>query len=616
MRNGLRVNVFGALFLAALMTGASMDSPVADAAERGDLEAVRSLVRQGADANAAQGDGMTALHWAALRGDGDMTTVLLYAGANPEATTRLGGYTPVLLASKEGQTTALVLLLEAGADLQATTSTGASALHLAAASGRGDAVSALVQHGNEVDSRELAYEQTPLMWATARNRLEAVAALLEAGADVSLRTRVVDFAEVAAQDGPDQQRRDRVVAAARQAQQEAEQAEQQGEQAQQEAEAEQQGEQAQQEREQGQQQAQQGQQGQQQPQQQGQQQPQQSQQVSRQAQQAARSFTDLVGLEGGLTALHYAARDGRLEVAQLLVEVGADVDQTTADGTTPLLMAAINGNYDLAMYLLERGAGPNLVSEDGAAPLYATLSNRWAPKAFYPQPTAFKQQETSYLDLMRTLLEAGADVDHRTDRHIWYASFSGGQLGVTFDGATAFWRAAYATDVPAMRLLVAYGANPDIPTKKGTSGRFARPSQDDEPDESGLPPVPIGGDAVLPIHAASGVGYGVARAGNSHRHVPDGWLPAVKYLVEELGADVDARDHDGYSPVHHAAARGDNELIRYLVSRGADVTYVSRRGQTTADLANGPQQRVQPFFGTIVLLEKLGSKNNHDCLSC
>ena len=90
----------------------------------------------------------------------------------------------------------------------------------------------------------------------------------------------------------------------------------------------------------------------------------------------------------------------------------------------------------------------------------------------------------------------------------------------------------------------------------------------------------------------------------------------MKYLVEELGADVNARDHDGYSPVHHAAARGDNEMIRYLVSRGADVTYVSRRGQTTADLANGPQQRVQPFFGTIVLLEKLGSKNNHNCLSC
>jgi hypothetical protein len=68
--------------------------------------------------------------------------------------------------------------------------------------------------------------------------------------------------------------------------------------------------------------------------------------------------------------------------------------------------------------------------------------------------------------------------------------------------------------------------------------------------------------------------------------------------------------------VHHAAARGDNALILYLVDKGADVTAVSRRGQTTADMANGPQQRISPFPETIALLEKLGSKNNHRCMSC
>jgi len=114
----------------------------------------------------------------------------------------------------------------------------------------------------------------------------------------------------------------------------------------------------------------------------------------------------------------------------------------------------------------------------------------------------------------------------------------------------------------------------------------------------------------------SGVGYGEGYAGNAHRSVPDGWLPAVKYLVEELGADVNARDHNGYTPLHHAAARGDNDLIRYLVDKGADVTAVSRRGQTTADMANGPVQRISPFPETVELLEKLGSKNNHNCQSC
>ena len=90
----------------------------------------------------------------------------------------------------------------------------------------------------------------------------------------------------------------------------------------------------------------------------------------------------------------------------------------------------------------------------------------------------------------------------------------------------------------------------------------------------------------------------------------------MRYLVEELGADVNGRDLNGYNALHHAAARGDNELIEYLVERGADVAAVSRRGQTTADMANGPVQRIQPFPETVALLEKLGSKNNHHCVSC
>jgi hypothetical protein len=174
-----------------------------------------------------------------------------------------------------------------------------------------------------------------------------------------------------------------------------------------------------------------------------------------------------------------------------------------------------------------------------------------------------------------------------------------------------------------MKLLIAYGADPDVATVKpparnrgGRGGRGGVGGGAALADPSGLAPVPNGGPGVWPIHAASGVGYGEGYAGNSHRHAPNGWLPTVKYLVEEMGADVDARDHNGYSPVHHAAARGDNELILYLVERGADVTVVSRRGQTTVDMANGPQQRIRPFPETIALLERLGAKNNHNCQSC
>jgi hypothetical protein len=136
------------------------------------------------------------------------------------------------------------------------------------------------------------------------------------------------------------------------------------------------------------------------------------------------------------------------------------------------------------------------------------------------------------------------------------------------------------------------------------------------PDASGLPAVPEGGPGVFAIHAASGVGYGEGFAGNAHRHAPDAWLDAVKYLVEELGVDVNERDYNAYNAIHHAAARGDNEMILYLVEKGADPLAISRRGQSTVDLANGPVQRVSPFPATVTLLERLGAVNNHNCMSC
>jgi ankyrin repeat protein len=282
-----------------------------------------------------------------------------------------------------------------------------------------------------------------------------------------------------------------------------------------------------------------------------------------------------------------------------------------------MLIATINGYFDLAMILFEKGADPKIASAAGDTPLHAALNMHWAPKARHPQPVAYMQQKTSYLEMMDRLLKAGADPNARLTNTLWYTTYNRDLLGVDRTGATPFWRAAYALDIEAMRLLLRYGADPSLPTIKvpervdeeaGGAG--------DGKDHSGLPEIPFGGPAVYPIHAASGVGYGQGFAGNSHRHVPGGWLPAVKFLVEELGADVNARDHNGYTPLHHAAARGDNELILYLISKGADPTAVARSGQTTADMANGPVQRIQPFPETVALLEKLGSKNNHRCMSC
>jgi ankyrin repeat protein len=574
------------------------ESPVADAAERGDVAAVQSLIRTGADVNAAQGDGMTALHWAAYHGNAGMTTLLVRAKANTKAVTRLGHYTPLHLAAKGGFGPIVRILVDAGSPVNALTSTGdVTPLHFAGAAGSVESITALLDHGADINARETARGQTPLMFAASFNRLDALKTLLKRGADLRITSAVVDLPVEDAVDRAAGKRRDEVLAGFRakaedtltwrpdvkQVQTAVKAAEDVQKNTKDATAAE-------------------------------------PQEESFLGSDEVAGFSGLVGRMGGLTALLHAVREGNTDCALALLDAGADINIVSdGDHTSPLLMAVINGNFDLALTLLAKGADPNLASDAGSTPLFDAINTQWAPRSRYPQQHAYMLQKTTYLDLMKALLDAGANPNARLTKHLWYMSYTFDLLGVDTRGATPFWRAAYATDVEAMRMLVAYGADPDIPTlrpaerrRRGGGGRGGAPRQ----DPSGLPPIPVDGPGVYPIHAASGVGYGEGYAGNAHRHVPDGWLPAVKYLVEELGADVNARDFNGYNPVHHAAARGDNQLIEYLVSKDADVTAVSRRGQTTADMANGPVQRISPFPETVALLERLGSKNNHRCLSC
>lgn len=651
--------VFPWLMVAPGVAGAQAGAPVADAAQRGDLKAVRLLLREGADANAPQGDGMTALHWAAERGDEALGEVLLYGGARVDAGTRIGHYTPLHLAARNASEAVVAMLLEAGSDPGARTSnSGVTALHLAAASGDPEAVRVLLDGGADVNGLEGAWGQTPLIFAAAYNRVAAIETLLDAGADPSITARSVDVAEWEKADAAAERRLGEFLAAFREKEGGGPGWQPTPSQVQAAIEA--------------------------------------SREIQRKwpdvpdpandgqepadtttADTAASgddadtadtadtageeprpmSYAQMVGAWGGLTPLLHAVRQGHAEAVLALLEGGADINQPSGgDRTTPLLMATVNGQFDLAMVLLERGADPNLASLAGTTPLFAVLERQWAPRASYAHPTEHLRQRTDHLEVLEALLDAGADPNVRLKSHLWYMEYTFGVLrgsGINLQGATPFWRAAYALDVDAMRLLKEHGADPDIATMKPPRRRRRPPPQEPKPEEadtaaveaaseaasaegeeeeappsaeeengqddedlSGVPPVPVGGPAIHPIHAASGVGYGQSFAGNAHRHVPDNWLAAVRFLVEECGADVNVRDANAYSALHHAASRGDNELVLYLVDRGADVTVVSRKGQTTADMANGPIQRLQPFPATVALLEELGSKNNHSCLSC
>src|SRR5205823_1743303 len=179
-------------------------------------------------------------------------------------------------------------------------------------------------------------------------------------------------------------------------------------------------------------------------------------------------LNELVYAQGGMTPLLLADRQGYTETVRTLLDAGAGINEVSAgDSTSPILIATLNGHFDLAKELLDRHADPRLAAENGVTPLYAALNCEWAPKALYPQPRAYINQKTSYLDFMKALLDKGVDPNARIRKKVWYSGYSFDLSGVDEGGATAFWRAAYASDIEAMRLLVSYGADPTIPTMKG-----------------------------------------------------------------------------------------------------------------------------------------------------
>jgi ankyrin repeat protein len=514
MRKMVSSGVIGVLSVAPLVAaapagpGPSSDVQFVRLAEQGNTEAIRELLAREGDArpdvNAAQGDGMTALHWAAFLDDIELAKLLVEAKANVEVETRVDKISPLMLAARNGSAPMIRLLVEAGAWVNRPTETGATPLMAASMTGDVDAVRVLLDAKADVSGREWHHGQTPLMFAAWENRPDVIRLLVERGAHTELSTTVLPLKEVRT-DGEGNFVRGRG-------------SEQSG----------------------------------------------------------ANSAM------GGMTALLFAARDGNLEAVQALVEAGADIDRVSGgDASTPIVIAIANGHYTVGKYLLDQGADPNRTNLDGLGPLFATVNMRYAPVSWAPNPPT-DQEKVDSLELIRELLEAGAEPNARVQRKLWFSPTSHDRGWVDHSGATPFWRAAMSSDVEVMKVLVAGGADPNLSSAKG----------------------------ITPLMVAAGLGW----IGNFSQNAPDSWMEAVRYCLE-LGNDINAVDDDGFTALHGAASRGDNEMVQFLVDNGARVDIINLEGNSAADMAFGPSRFFIPKPETANLLVELGSPFQNNCRS-
>ena len=585
MKAGTLLGAFVVILSISAGIGAA-GSDVANAIERGDVAAARVLVQKGADVNAPQSDGATALHWAVYRDSVEAVDMLMRAGAKSAANRE--GMTPLAMAALYGDPRIVDRLLKGGADAKALGPNGESMVMFAARNGNPDVIRLLVEAGANVNAREPLRGTTALMWAVEQKHPEAVAALLKAGADPAARsggaglprnyiaprvnTRAVEEA---------QKRRERAKAAGRTYEQQLEFEYQNGQDlggprnaftANRAGGAGQAG----------------------QPPADAAQQPAAPAQPPATTDQApavanaagagatpqaaagraggrngggrgrgagaggragggaaqAAAAADVGAAEpldddsevvvaglvggggGGLTPLVFAAREGDIESAKLLLDAKADINEPTEYGWTPLLTAVNNRNYQLAKLLLDRGANPNLANKGGWTPLYLATDNRNIEGGDYPVP----KPDMDHLELIKLLLEKGADPNARVkDNTLTRTIFT--MQWFYENGATAFIRASQSSDTALMKLLLDYKADPKAVTAQGDNA----------------------------LTASAGIGW---VDGVTYERSPKENLEAVRMLLD-LGLDPNGANQEGRTPLMGAALKGRPEVIQLLVDRGA-----------------------------------------------
>jgi ankyrin repeat protein len=542
------LKTLSAVVLAAMAGAAFAQAEIADAASKGDKAQVERLLKSGADVNAQQLDGATALQWAAYRGDAGLAELLLKAGAKPGLANH-DGATPLWLAATRGDAAVIEALLKGGADANEQLPLGRRPLMLAARSGHVEAVHALLEHGADVNASETARGTTALMQAADQGHADVLKELIQHGAKVAALSRPVmrDGRSAALGNSEDPRRavRQQNIAALCEAEKpDLEQVRNQrvilmGPSQKNLPEAD----------------------------------------LCKGIQRRGLGFVTVAGAGGNagagvggevafeldadgnpvldasgepvpastgrgrrpaprepdggaLTALVYAARSSSIDAARVLLEGGADVNQTTRYGWSPLLAATQNQNYQMAKFLIEHGADVNLANKGGWTPLYLATDNRNIEGGDYPTRTA----DMDSLQFITYLLDKGANVNARVTESTETRTVFTNQW-LNEDGATAFLRASQSGDLELMKLLIARGADPKINTRLG----------------------------ITPLAVAAGIGWveGVTR-----EHSTQETVEAVKYLLS-LGIDPNFQADTGRVALHGAAHKGATEVVKVLVAAGA-----------------------------------------------
>lgn len=279
---------------------------------------------------------------------------------------------------------------------------------------------------------------------------------------------------------------------------------------------------------------------------------------------------------GAMSALLYAARDGRLECVKLLVGAKAQLNQPDANGITPLIMALANNHLEAARFLLEKGADVNSADWWGRTPLWSAVEIRDRDLG---RNNEHNVDRAAAFEIIRMLLDRGANPNARTKEVPPVRRFVlplGDLSWVDFTGQTAFLRAALSGDIEVMRLLLDKGADPNIATEAGTTA----------------------------LMAAAGVNW---VTGQTYTESKQAQLEALQLCLQK-GGDVNAANSMGVTAVMGASNRGADDIIEFLFKHGAKLDVKDKEGRTPLVWAQGvflatnaPEQKP----GTMALLQRL-----------